>query len=132
METGNTLLTHTIRIGILMIGIGFAVFLGRYRPEWRSRKTLISWVWTIAVVDMIIMNDNFAQTISAQIIIGGALMLNIINFIGDRIETIKFKDFSASLKQEEGNESKHSLRTGKTKSKDKMSGWPDGDSQKGE
>ena len=114
---------HLIRISILVIGIGFAVLLGRFRPEWKSRKTLISWVWTIAAIDIMVMDDTFAKSLSAQIFITGALLLNIINFIGDRIESIKFKDFSASLSTEKEYDKKHSI----TKKKQKPDNqWPDG------
>lgn len=113
---------HLIRISILVIGIGFAVLLGHFRPEWKSRKTLISWVWTIAAIDIMVMDDTFAKSLSAQIFITGALLLNIINFIGDRIENIKFKDFSASLSTEKEYDKKHSI----TKKKRKSTEWPDG------
>ena len=96
----NPLYSHIIHILILMLGIGFAVFLG---------------------------------------IIGGALILNIINFIGDRIETIKFKDFSASLTQEKKYDEEHSITKlvpeKKKKKKPTLAElWPDGsrDDQKGE
>ena len=107
--TPGSIIEHTIRFSIIMVGIAFAVMLGSYRPEWKSRKTLISWVWTIVAVDIMIMNGEFSKSLSAQMFIAGALMLNIINFIGDRIETIKFKDFSASLKHEESNDTNHSM-----------------------
>ena len=100
---------HLVRFLIIILGIVFAVILGRFRPEWKSRKTLISWVWTIVAVDIIIMDGEFAMSFTAQMFIAGALILNIINFIGDRIETIKYKDFSASLGHEEENEKKHSI-----------------------
>jgi len=111
-----------------MLGIAFAVIIGRYRPEWKSRKTLISWVWTIAAIDIMIMDGAFATTLSAQLFIGGALILNVINFIGDRIETIKFKDFSASLGHEETNEQGHSMhQPKKTKKETPPPQWPDGE-----
>lgn len=91
------LLEHSISFLIVIIGIMFAVRLGKYRPEWRSRKTIICWVWTIAAVNIMIVNDRFAESTSAQIFVGGALILNVVNFIGDRIETIKFNNFSASM-----------------------------------
>ena len=123
----NQLLEHLIRIVIMMIGIGFAVYLGKSRPEWRSRKTLICWVWTIGAVDLLIMDGNLAKSLSAQLFIGGALILNVINFIGDRIETIKFKDFSASLKPD------HSMHQPVKKKKEPIpyvtgdiKDWPDG------
>ena len=119
----SMLIEHLLRFGILALGIGFAVFLGRFRPEWKSRKTLISWTWTMAAIDIMIMDGNFAKTLSAQIFIGGALILNVINFIGDRIENIKFKDFSASLSTEKEYDKKHSI----TKKKQKPDNqWPDG------
>lgn len=105
----NRLAEHIIRFAILAAGIGFAVILGKYRPEWKSRKTLISWIWTMAAIDIMIMDDAFAKTTSAQIFIAGALILNIINFVGDRIENIKFKDFSASLSAEKEYDKKHSI-----------------------
>lgn len=114
---------HFLRFSILILGISFAVILGRFRPEWKSRKTLISWVWTIAAIDIIIMDGNFATSFSAQMFIGGALFLNIINFIGDRIENIKFKDFSASLTHETKYDEKHSITKKKKKDKEE---WPDG------
>ena len=126
METNTPLLEHTVRLIFLIISIGFAVTLGHFRPEWKSRKTLLSWVWTMAAIDIIIMDGNFARTLSAQMFIGGALMLNVINFIGDRIETIKFKDFSASLTQEEENNRKHSIKKKKKEPEDKGQ-WPDGE-----
>jgi hypothetical protein len=49
----------------------------------------------MAAVDIMIMDGEFGQTLTAQMFIGGALVLNVVNFIGDRIETIKFRDFSA-------------------------------------
>ena len=97
----STFVEHIARFFILMLGITFAVVLGRFRPEWRSRKTLICWVWTMVVADIIIIGGPFAQSYTAQLFIGGALILNVINFIGDRIETIKFKDFTANLSHEE-------------------------------
>lgn len=118
------LLEHLIRFIIIMVGIGFAVFLGRYRPEWRSRKTLICWVWTMVATDIMIMNGEFSKSLSAQLFIGGALILNTINFIGDRIETIKYKDFSASLSHEEENEKKHSIKKEKPVKETDL--WPDG------
>ena len=119
----NILIEHLIRFSILALGIGFAVLLGHFRPEWKSRKTLISWVWTMAAIDIMIMDGAFAKSLSAQIFIAGALMLNIINFIGDRIESIKFKDFSASLSTETEYDKKHSI----TKKKQKPDNqWPDG------
>jgi len=131
------LLTHLLRFSILMTGIAFAVILGRYRTEWKSRKTLISWVWTIAAIDIMIMDGTFATTLSAQLFIGGAMILNVINFIGDRIETIKFKDFSASLSHEETNEKGHSMRKEPTPAPPKKESiqyvtddpgqWPDGE-----
>jgi len=95
------LLEHLVRLMIILLGIGFAIRLGKHRPEWRSRKTLICWVWTMVAVDIMIMNGNFSESTSAQIFIGGALTLNVVNFIGDRIETIKFNNFSASLSTNE-------------------------------
>lgn len=124
MET--LLLEHLIRFLILIFCIGFAVILGRFRPEWKSRKTLISWTWTIAAIDIFIMDREFAMTFSAQLFIGGALILNIVNFIGDRIETIKYKDFSASLGHEEKNEKEHSM----TKVPNEPGQWPDGEPNK--
>lgn len=115
---------HFLRFSILILGIAFAVVLGRFRPEWKSRKTLISWVWTIAAIDIIIMDENFATSFSAQMFIGGALFLNIVNFIGDRIENIKFKDFSASLTHETEYDKKHSST--KKKKKKEAEDWPDG------
>ena len=93
----NWLVEHLARFFIIILGIVFAIILGRYRAEWRSRKTLICWVWTIIAADIVIMDGEFALSVTAQLFIGGALLLNVINFIGDRIETIKFKDFSMSL-----------------------------------
>ena len=101
---------HTARFIVIILGIIFAVVLGRFRPEWKSRKTLISWVWTIVAVDIIIMNGEFSTSLTAQLFIAGAFILNMINFIGDRIETIKFRDFSASLSQEDENERGHSIK----------------------
>lgn len=121
---------HLIRFALLVFGIGFAVLLGRFRPEWKSRKTLISWVWTMAAVDIMIMDVEFAKTLSAQMFIGGALLLNVINFIGDRIETIKFKDFSASLSNEDEYNKKHSIKKRQKPTPappDKK--WPDGGKQ---
>jgi hypothetical protein len=131
MEALNTnqLLEHLIRFIIIMVGIGFAVYLGRHRPEWRSRKTLICWVWTMVATDIMIMNGDFSKSFSAQLFIGGALILNVINFIGDRIETIKFKDFSASLKTEDANEKKHSIKKKKEPVHyvtEDPEAWPDG------
>lgn len=127
MLIANKLLEHTIRLAILIIGIGFAVVLGRYRPEWKSRKTLISWIWTMAAIDIIVMDSAFAITLTAQMFIGGALLLNIINFIGDRIETIKFKDFSASLGQEDQYDKEHSMRKKKKPVEPELAeNWPDG------
>ena len=114
-----------IQILIVFTGIGVAILLGHYRPEWKSRKTLICWTWTIAAIDIIIMNGTLARSLSAQLFIGGALILNVINFIGDRIETIKFKDFSASLSVEESNNKNHSIR----KKKKAEEQWPDGDTK---
>lgn len=114
---------HAFRFLIIIFGILFAVILGRFRPEWKSRKTLISWVWTIVAVDIIIIDGDFALSLTAQLFIGGALILNVINFIGDRIETIKFKDFSASLGQEDEYDKKHSIQKRKGSAKET---WPDG------
>jgi hypothetical protein len=102
MELSNfgLIAEHIFRFLIIILGITFAVVLGRFRPEWRSRKTLICWVWSIVAADIIIMDGQFALSLTAQLFISGALVLNVINFIGDRIETIKFKDFTASLKSE--------------------------------
>lgn len=116
---------HLIRFSILILGIGFAVILGKFRPEWKSRKTLISWIWTIAAIDIIITGGTFAVTLTAQMFIGGALVLNVINFIGDRIETIKFKDFSASLGQEDEYNKEHSINKAKKKKEPEV--WPDGE-----
>ena len=93
----NWLVEHLARFFIIILGIVFAIILGRYRAEWRSRKTLICWVWTIIAADIVIMDGDFALSRTAQFFIGGALLLNVINFIGDRIETIKFKDFTMNL-----------------------------------
>ena len=120
----NILIEHLIRFSILARGIGFAVLLGHFRPEWKSRKTLISWVWTMAAIDIMIMDGAFAKSLSAQIFIAGALMLNIINFVGDRIENIRFKDFSASLTTETEYDKKHSIT--KKKKKKEAEEWPDG------
>ena len=79
-------------------------------------------MWTIAAIDIMVMDDTFAKSLSAQIFITGALLLNIINFIGDRIENIKFKDFSASLSTEKEYDKKHSI----TRKKQKSTEWPDG------
>ena len=114
----NQFLEHLLRFMIIMLGIGFAIFLGKFRPEWRSRKTLICWVWTMVAVDIMIMNGKFSESLSAQLFIGGALMLNVINFIGDRIETIKFKDFSASMSKEQT-----AIEPAK------VGAWPDGDTE---
>ena len=97
--TASTL-EHIIRFLIIIIGIAIAFILGRFRPEWKSRKTILSWTWTIVAVDIIIMDGPFSMSLTAQLFIVGAFILNVINFIGDRIETIKFKDFSASLRHE--------------------------------
>ena len=135
--TPGSIIEHTIRFSIIMVGIAFAVMLGRYRPEWKSRKTLISWVWTIVAVDIMIMNGEFSKSLSAQMFIAGALLLNIINFIGDRIETIKFKDFSASLKQEEENDQRHSITKPRKKKEPipyvtgDVKDWPDGGEEPG-
>jgi len=114
----NQLLEHLIRFFILMFGIGFAVVLGQYRPEWKSRKTIICWAWTMAAIDILIMDGQLARTLTAQLFIAGAILLNVINFIGDRIETIKFKDFSASLAREKAACEQIADNTG---------AWPDGD-----
>jgi hypothetical protein len=130
LMTANKLLEHGVRFLIMILGIGFAVFLGRFRSEWRSRKTLICWIWTIAAIDVMIMDGEFATTLTAQMFIGGALVLNTINFIGDRIETIKFKDFTASLGKE------GAVRPEPTPAPPAKEKWPDGGSisedQKGE
>ena len=119
---------HLIRFAILILGIGFAVILGHFRPEWKSRKTVICWVWTIAAIDIIIIGGSFAVTLTAQMFIGGALVLNVINFIGDRIETIKFKDFSASLGQEDEYNKAHSInKPRKKKEPEEPEVWPDGE-----
>lgn len=112
------LIEHIIRFIILAGGIGFAVILGRFRPEWKSRKTIICWVWTIAAIDILIMDGELAKSTTALFVIGGAILLNVINFIGDRIENIKYKDFSASLRIEE---------TAKQITKELEGQWPDGD-----
>lgn len=122
----QSLLEHSIRFLILILSIGFAVFLGKFRPEWKSRKTLISWVWTMAAIDIIIMDHDLARSFSAQLMIGGALILNIINFIGDRIETIKYKDFSASLSHEETYHKDHSIKKKPKKKRIEEDQWPDG------
>lgn len=122
---------HLLRISILVLSIGFAVLLGHFRPEWKSRKTLISWVWTIAAIDIMVMDDTFAKSLSAQIFIAGALILNIINFVGDRIENIRFKDFSASLSAEKEYDKKHSITKKKNKKETPASEWPDGEPGKG-
>ncbi len=114
----NQLLEHLIRFFILMFGIGFAVVLGQYRPEWKSRKTIICWAWTMAAIDILIMDGDLARSLTAQLFIGGAITLNVINFIGDRIETIKFKDFSASLARE---------KTACEQIAENIGVWPDGD-----
>lgn len=121
----QNLMEHLVRFFFLSLSIGVAILLGHFRPEWKSRKTLISWVWTIAAIDIIIMDHDLAKSFSAQLIIGGALILNIINFIGDRIETIKYKDFSASLRQEEDYHKKHSIKN-KSKKNSNKNEWPDG------
>ena len=126
---------HLIRFAILILGIGFAVILGHFRPEWKSRKTVICWIWTIAAIDIIIIGGSFAVTLTAQMFIGGALVLNVINFIGDRIETIKFKDFSASLGQEDEYNREHSINKPRMKKEPKLEEpieenseiWPDGE-----
>lgn len=129
--TPGSILEHSIRFTIIMTGIGFAIFLGKFRPEWRSRKTLICWVWTMVAVDIMIMNGKFSESLSAQLFIGGALMLNVINFIGDRIETIKFKDFSASLKAETAERPEPTPAPPKKEPIqyviDDPSNWPDGE-----
>lgn len=122
---------HLLRISILVLSIGFAVLLGHFRPEWKSRKTLISWVWTISAIDIMVMDDTFAKSLSAQIFIAGALILNIINFVGDRIENIRFKDFSASLSTEKEYDKKHSITKKKNKKETPASEWPDGEPGKG-
>lgn len=127
----NILIEHLIRFSILALGIGFAVLLGHFRPEWKSRKTLISWVWTMAAIDIMIMDGAFAKSLSAQIFIAGALMLNIINFVGDRIENIRFKDFSASLTTETEYDKKHSITKKKNRKETPASEWPDGEPGKG-
>ena len=122
--TVNIFIEHLIRFAIIALGILVAILLGHCRPEWKSRKTVISWVWTIAAIDVMIMGGDFARSLSAQMFIAGALMLNIINFVGDRIENIKFKDFSASLTTEGEYDKKHSIIKGKKKNK--LEEWPDG------
>ena len=99
---------HFLRFAVIIFGTIFALILGRYRAEWKSRKTLISWIWTIVAVNIVTMDRQLAVTLTAQLFIGGALVLNVINFVGDRIETIKFKDFSASLHVEGQYEENHS------------------------
>lgn len=145
----NILASHTVRLLILATGIGLAIVLGHFRPEWKSRKTVISWVWTIAAMDIMLTGGEFATSLSAQMFIAGALILNIINFVGDRIENIKFKDFSASLTTEKEYNSKHSILKNKkpepeqsepeqsepeqpkktNKKKNKFSDWPDGEGE---
>jgi len=142
----DDLLTHLLRFVIIILSVLFVIFLGRFRPEWKSRKTVISWIWTMVAIDIIIMDRQLAMTLTAQFFIGGALILNVINFIGDRIETIKFKDFSASLGHEETNEKGHSINKA-TKEQTSITGnqiqnqgkslepipieqWPDGGSIK--
>ncbi len=85
---------------IILANIIIVIIMGYFRPEWKSRKAIISWVWTISVIEMVSTNPTFSKTFSGQLFIAGALILNVINFIGDRIEAIKFKDFSASLTKE--------------------------------
>jgi len=95
----------------------------------------------MVAIDLIIMDRQLAMTLSAQFFIGGALILNVINFIGDRIETIKFKDFSASLGHEEINEKGHSMRQEPTPVPPKKEPihyvaddpgqWPDGSEEPG-
>jgi hypothetical protein len=87
---------------IILANIIIVIIIGYFRPEWKSRKAIISWMWTISVIEMISTNPTFSETFSGQLFIAGALILNVINFIGDRIEAIKFKDFSASLTKEKG------------------------------
>lgn len=122
--TTNIFIEHLIRFTIIALGILVAILLGHFRPEWKSRKTVISWIWTIAAIDVMIMGEDFAKSLSAQMFIAGALILNIINFVGDRIENIKFKDFSASLSTEKEYDEKHSIT--KSKKKNKLGEWPDG------
>lgn len=106
---------NMLQLLILVCAIAFALILGKFRPEWKSRKTIISWIWTVAVLDLIIMDSKFAKTTSAHLLIGGAIVLNVINFIGDRVEKIQFKSFSASLKKEEEYESQHTINNNSKK-----------------
>ena len=81
----------------------------------------------MAAVDIIMMDAEFAKSLSAQMFIAGALILNIINFVGDRIENIKFKSFSASLSTENEYNNKHSIQ--KKNKKKTNAEWPDGESE---
>ena len=128
----NMFTGHSARILIIIIGIGLAIILGHFRPEWKSRKTVISWVWTVAAIDIMLTGGEFATSLSAEMFIVGALILNIINFVGDRIENIKFKDFSASLTTEKEYDRKHSITKNtekKEKKKNKFTDWPDGEGE---
>ena len=107
----------------IALSILIAIVLGHFRPEWKSRKTVISWIWTMAAIDIMIIGGDFIKSLSAQMFIAGALILNIINFVGDRIENIKFKDFSASLATEKEYDEKHSIT--KSKKKNKLEEQPD-------
>jgi hypothetical protein len=57
----------------------------------------MSWVWLMITVDIMLMNGEFAEsrTALACVIITGIVI--VINLIGDRIENIKFKEFSTTL-----------------------------------
>ena len=92
-----TLEQYLIRYGLIAAGIAFVVVLGLFRKEWKSRKAIICWVWTFLAVDIVIKNGEFTESKVALAVIIIAGLLCTINFIGDRVETIKYKDFALNM-----------------------------------
>ena len=101
---------YLIRMFFVGVAVAFFVFLGRYRPEWKSRKTIVVWTWTVVALEVVVMDGEFAESRTALAVMIIAGLLNVINLIGDRLETIKFRDFSASLVVEGKHEAKHSAK----------------------
>jgi biotin transporter BioY len=93
----NTWGQYLVQFALFILSTAFVFILGWFRKEWRSRKAILTWIWTMLAVNVMLMNGAMAESTVAMIIAGGAVLLLVVNFIGDRFEVIKFKEFEMRL-----------------------------------
>jgi len=88
---------YLIRFLFFCFSLAFVFVLGHFRPEWKSRKAIISWMWTMVAIDTMLMNGAMAESKTGLTVIIGAILIILTNLVGDRVQSVKFKDIEARL-----------------------------------